>query len=121
MDINKYTDKAREAIAAAQQLATRANNPQIEPEHVLRALVEQAEGIVPEILRKMNIDPAAVATAVRAELAKLPTAYGGSEPGVSPRLRAVADTAEAEAQRLKDEYVSTEHLLIAIASEGGRS
>ena len=121
MDINRYTDKTREAIAAAQQAATRANNPQIEPEHVLLALAEQPEGIVPEILRKMNIDPAAVVTALRAELAKLPTAYGGSEPGISPRLRAVAEAAESDAQRLKDEYVSTEHLLMAIASEGGRS
>jgi ATP-dependent Clp protease ATP-binding subunit ClpB len=121
MNINRYTEKAREAVVAAQQAAIRANNPQIEPEHLLAALVEQREGIVPEILRKIGIDPAKVAADVRAELAKAPTAYGGSEPGISPRLRAVADFAEQEAERLKDEYVSTEHLLLAIATEGGRS
>ncbi len=121
MNLNKYTEKGREAVVEAQQIALRANNPQIEPEHLLAALVEQREGIVPEILRKMNIDPAQVAGAVRAELGKAPSAYGGSEPGLSPRLRAVAEFAEKEAERLKDEYVSTEHLLLAIASEGGRA
>jgi ATP-dependent Clp protease ATP-binding subunit ClpB len=121
MNINKYTEKAREAVFEAQQAATRANNPQIEPEHLLAALVEQREGVVPEVLRKINIDPSAVAAEVRAELAKAPSAYGGSEPGLSPRIRAVFDFAEQEAARLKDEYVSTEHLLAAIASEGGRS
>jgi ATP-dependent Clp protease ATP-binding subunit ClpB len=121
MNIQKYTEKAQEAIVAAQRMADERNNPQIEPEHVLLALVEQKEGIVPEIIRKMNVDPASVATSLKAEVAKLPTAYGGSQAGVSPRFRAVADAAEQEAERLKDEYVSTEHLLLAIAGEAGRS
>ena len=85
------------------------------------ALVEQREGIVPEVLRKMSADPAQVARAARELLAKLPQAYGGSQPGLSPRLRLVTDLAQAEAERLKDEFVSTEHLLIALASETGRS
>ncbi|MGH9312102.1 MAG: Clp protease N-terminal domain-containing protein, partial [Vicinamibacterales bacterium] len=121
MNLQKYTEKAQEAIVAAQRMADERNNPQIEPEHVLLALVEQREGIVPEILRKMNADPAAVAAAVRAEVEKLPTAYGGSQAGLSPRIRAVAIAAEAEAARLKDEYVSTEHLFLSIAGESGRS
>ncbi|HEX2442432.1 MAG TPA: ATP-dependent chaperone ClpB [Vicinamibacterales bacterium] len=121
MNIQKYTEKAQESVIAAQRMADEKNNPQIEPEHVLVALLEQREGIVPEILRKVNVDPPAIARAVRAEVDKLPTAYGGSQAGLSPRTRAVADAAEAEAQRLKDEYVSTEHLLLAIAAEGGRS
>src|SRR3954466_8110295 len=121
MNINKYTEKAQEAILAAQQLADREGNPEIVPEHVLLTLSEQREGIVPEIVRKMNVDPAAIATAVRTELDKLPRAHGGSQPGLSARLRKVTDSAESEAERLKDEYVSTEHLLIAIASEGSRS
>jgi ATP-dependent Clp protease ATP-binding subunit ClpB len=121
MNIQKYTEKAQEAIVAAQRLADERNNPQIEPEHVLLALVEQKDGIVPEIIRKLTVDAAAVAAALRAEVAKLPTAYGGSQAGLSPRLRAVADAAEQEAERLKDEYVSTEHLFLAIAGETGRS
>ena len=121
MNINKYTEKAREAVAAALELARQHNNPQVEPEHVLVALVEQREGIIPELLRKMSIDPAQFARAVRELIASLPSAYGGSEPGLSPRLNKVANAAEAEAARMKDEYVSTEHLFIAIADEGGRA
>jgi ATP-dependent Clp protease ATP-binding subunit ClpB len=121
MDINKYTEKAREAVASAIELARQSSNPQLEPEHLLAALVEQREGIVPELLRKLNVDPAAVARGARELLKKLPQAYGGSEPGMSPRLKLVTDQAQAEAERLKDEYVSTEHLFIALADESGRS
>jgi ATP-dependent Clp protease ATP-binding subunit ClpB len=121
MNINKYTEKAQEAILAAQQLADREGHPELSPEHLLLTLVEQRDGIVPEIVRKMNADPAALAAAVRTELDKLPRAQGGSQPGLSARLRRVTDAAEAEAERLKDEYVSTEHLFVAIASEGTKS
>jgi ATP-dependent Clp protease ATP-binding subunit ClpB len=121
MDINKYTEKAQEAIHAAQRLAEQMSHAQIEPEHVLTALVEQRDGIVPELLRKMGVDPAAVASGSRELLARIPQAYGGSQPGLSPRLRLVGDLAQAEAGRLKDDYVSTEHLFVAIATETGRS
>jgi ATP-dependent Clp protease ATP-binding subunit ClpB len=121
MNLNKYTEKAQEAVLAAQKLAETMNHAQIEPEHLLVALVEQPEGIVPEVLRKMSADSAAIIRAARELLAQIPQAYGGSQPGLSPRLRAVADLAQAEADRLKDDYVSTEHLLVAIASEPGRS
>jgi ATP-dependent Clp protease ATP-binding subunit ClpB len=121
MNINKYTEKAREAVASAIELATEANNPQVEPEHLLVALVEQPEGIVPELLRRMNADPSGIGRSARELMAKLPAAYGGAQPGMSPRLKLVTDLAQAEADRLKDEFVSTEHLLIAIAGETGRS
>ena len=121
MNINKYTEKAREAVAAAIELAQQANNPQLEPEHLLVALVEQRDGIVPELLRKMNVDPSAIARSTRELLAKIPQAYGGSQPGMSPRLKTVTDQAQAEADRLKDDFVSTEHLFIALADEAGRS
>ena len=121
MNINKYTEKAREAVAAALELAREHNNPQLEPEHLLVALIEQRDGIIPDLVRKMNADPAHVGRAARELLARLPSAYGGSEPGLSPRLNAVTKLAEAEAGRMKDEFVSTEHLFIAIADEGGRS
>jgi ATP-dependent Clp protease ATP-binding subunit ClpB len=121
MNINKYTEKAREAVAGAIELARQANNPQLEPEHLLVALVEQRDGIVPNLLRKMGADPAAVARSARELAAKLPSAYGGAEPGMSPRFKLVTDQAQAEADRLKDEFVSTEHLFIALADESGRS
>jgi ATP-dependent Clp protease ATP-binding subunit ClpB len=121
MNLNKLTEKAQEAVLTAQQLGERAGNPQLEPEHLLVALVEQADGIVPSLLRKMNIDPRQIAAAARAELGKLPQAQGGAQPGLSPRFRAVTDASFSEAENLKDDYVSTEHLLLAVASEPGRS
>jgi ATP-dependent Clp protease ATP-binding subunit ClpB len=121
MDINKYTEKAQEAILGAQRLTEQMSHAQIEPEHVLTALVEQREGIVPELLRKMNVDPGVVARGARELLSRMPQAYGGSQPGLSPRLKLIGDSAQAEAGRLKDEYVSTEHLFVAIATETGRS
>ena len=70
MNINKYTEKAQEAILGAQQLADREGHPEIMPEHLLLTLVEQRDGIVPEIVRKMNADPAALAAAVRTEIGR---------------------------------------------------
>ncbi|MDQ3070006.1 MAG: ATP-dependent chaperone ClpB [Acidobacteriota bacterium] len=121
MNINKYTEKAQEAVLGAQQLAERAGHPQIEPEHLLYTLLTQQEGIVPSLVTKMGKDPAALALDGQALLSTLPVAQGGAQPGLSPRMRAVTNAAEDEAARLKDEYVSTEHLFVAIASETGRS
>jgi ATP-dependent Clp protease ATP-binding subunit ClpB len=121
MNINKFTEKAQEAMVGAQQLAEQQNHVQIEPEHLLVALLEQREGIVPDLLRKMNADPAVIGRGARDLLTKYPQAYGGAQPGLSPRLKLVTDLAQAEAERLKDDYVSTEHLFVALASETGRS
>src|SRR5688500_2130308 len=120
MNINKYTEKAQEAIVAAQQLAERSGHPQIEPEHLLYALLTQQGGIVPSLAGKMGKDAAALARDTQALLAKLPSAQGGAQPGLSPRLRAITAAAAQEAAHLKDDYVSAEHLFIAIASETGR-
>jgi len=121
MNINKYTEKARTAVATAIDLAREQNNPQVEPEHLLVGLAEQPDGIVPELLRKMGKDPAAVGRGARELLTKVPQAYGGAEPAMAPRFRLVTDRAQVEADHLKDEFVSTEHLFLAIADETGRS
>jgi ATP-dependent Clp protease ATP-binding subunit ClpB len=121
MNLNRYTEKAQEAILAAQQLGERAGHPQVEPEHLLLALIQQPEGIVPAVLGKMRVEAASLVAPAEALLAKLPQAHGGAQPGLSPRLRAVCTAAEQEAERLKDEFTSTEHLLVAIVSEGGRA
>jgi ATP-dependent Clp protease ATP-binding subunit ClpB len=121
MNLNKYTEKAQEAIVAAQQLAERAGNPEITPEHVLLALLQQTDGIVPAVLGKMNVDVAQTAAGTQALLDRLPRAQGGATPGLSARLRTVTTAAEQLAERMKDEFTSTEHLLLAIASETGRS
>ena len=121
MNLNRLTEKAQEAVVAAQQLATRLNHPHIDPEHLLAALVGQDGGIVPAVLRRMQIDPVALGRAVEQDLNKRPKAYGGSEAGLGPRMRTLVDAAEKEATQLKDAYLSTEHFLLAIAGEGGRT
>ncbi|MPZ18615.1 MAG: ATP-dependent chaperone ClpB [Luteitalea sp.] len=121
MNLNRYTEKAQEAVLTSQQLAERESHPQIEPEHLLVGLVTQQGGIVPSVLRKLGVDPALVADDVTAALEKLPKAYGGTQVGLSPRFRKIGQAAENEAKRLRDDYISTEHLLLAISAESGRS
>jgi len=121
MNLNKYTEKAREAVAAAIELAQQASNPQVEPEHLLVALLEQRDGVVPELARRLKTDPAQLALGARELLKKISQAFGGAQPSMSPRFKLVTDQAQAEADRLKDEYVSTEHLFVGIADETGRS
>jgi ATP-dependent Clp protease ATP-binding subunit ClpB len=121
MNLNKFTEKAQEAVVAAPQLASELSHAQVEPEHLLVTLAEQSGGVVPSLLRKINVDPADVAKAVREHLAKQPKAHGGSEPNLSPRLRVVLDAAQADARSMQDEFVSTEHLLLGLLGEPGRS
>jgi ATP-dependent Clp protease ATP-binding subunit ClpB len=120
MNLNTFTEKAQEAVLGAQTLAAEQNHSEVTPEHLLVVLVEQSGGIVPSILRKMSIDPAKVAADARALLKNVPQAYGG-DVRLSPRMKLVFDSAQAEAKRLQDEYVSTEHLFVALATEVGRS
>src|SRR6185295_14680795 len=120
MNLNKFTEKAQEAVVTAQNLATDLRHSEITPEHLLTALTDQEDGIVPSVLRKMTLDPAKIATEAHTLLDNQPKAYGG-DTRFSPRMKLVFDAAQAEAQRLQDEYVSTEHLLLALASEAGRS
>jgi ATP-dependent Clp protease ATP-binding subunit ClpB len=119
MNLNKLTEKAQ-AILASQNLATEHNHSEVTPEHLLVTLVEQSGGIVPSVLRKIALDPARVASEARALLKSIPQAYGG-DVRLSPRMKLIVDSAQAEATRLQDEYVSTEHLLLALATETGRS
>jgi ATP-dependent Clp protease ATP-binding subunit ClpB len=121
MNLNKFTEKAQEAVIAAPALASEMHHAQVEPEHLLVTLVEQQGGVVPSVLRKINVDPAATATAVREQLEKQPRAHGGAEPHLSPRLRVVLDAAQSDAKSMQDEFVSTEHLLLGLLSEPGRA
>ncbi|MBI2941426.1 MAG: AAA family ATPase, partial [Chloroflexi bacterium] len=116
MNLNKFTEKAHEAVLAAQRAAEEANHSQIDVEHLLKALLEQSDGVAPRILARMGVDPRALLRDLEADLGRQPKVYGG-QLSISPRLKKVLDQALAEAERLKDEYVSTEHLLLAIADE----
>ena len=121
MNLTRYTEKAQEGVLAAQQLAERSDHPQIEPEHLLLTLVEQPNGVVPSVLRRLGVEPARILEEGRGLLDRQPQVHGGAQVGPSPRLRAVTSLAESEAARLKDEYVSTEHLLLALTLEGDRA
>ncbi|MCD6599436.1 MAG: ATP-dependent chaperone ClpB [Dehalococcoidia bacterium] len=117
MNVNRYTEKGQEAILAAQKLAEEKNHTQLETEHLLMALVDQEGGVVPQILGKLGVDNTQVKRQLEGELEKLAKAYGPTQVYLSPRLKQVFDAAEKESGSFKDEYISTEHLLIAIADK----
>ena len=117
MNINKFTEKAQEVIVTAQKLAEERRHTQIEVEHLLHALVSQEDGVVPQILTKLGLDPAQVKRQVESEVERLPRAHAPAQVYVSQNLKLVLDRAEEEAARFKDEYVSTEHLFLGVADQ----
>ncbi len=125
MDMNRLTQKSQEALHDAQTIALRLGHTEVDGEHLLAALLDQPDGIVPRLIEQMGADPRRLRAEVESDLARLPKVSGpGAQPGqvfVTQRLSRVLDTAEREAKRLKDEYVSTEHLLLALAEEGSSS
>ncbi len=115
---DKLTIKGQEALQAAQSLVESLQNPQLEPEHLLDALLQQQEGIVPALLRKLGVPPEGLHEELQKHFSALPRLQGG-QVSLSPRLDAVFNQAQAEADQFKDEYLSTEHLLLALAAEEG--
>ena len=118
MKLDRYTQKAQEAIVAAQELATQAESPVLDAEHILAALLDDPEGIPAMTLRQLEADPAVVSVELAAVLGRRAKISGG-QLGLDPRVRTLITAAEDEAKRLDDEYVSTEHLLLATAAAGG--
>jgi ATP-dependent Clp protease ATP-binding subunit ClpB len=117
----KLTIKAQEAVAGAQELAAEAGNPQIEPAHLLAALLVEGEGIVRPVLDKMGANVVQLEKIVESELKHLPKTSGGSPPGISGQLTRVLDAAQSEAEGMKDDFVSTEHLLLALAGTASKA
>ena len=122
MDFNKLTTKSQSALAAAQDLAAARSHQQVDVEHLLLALLQDAEGLIPRMLRRMEVDPKVLEKLVSDEVARMPRVSGsGAEPGkvyVTPRLSRLLAAAEERAKALKDEYVSVEHLFLAMLDEG---
>jgi len=112
---DKLTIKAQEAVQRAQELAAQRGNPQVEPLHLLAGLVSESEGIVDAVLEKIGANRAQLARMVDAELAHLPKSSGGAPPQAAGPLMQVLEAASAEADKMKDEFVSVEHLLLALA------
>ncbi|HVB98366.1 MAG TPA: ATP-dependent chaperone ClpB [Candidatus Dormibacteraeota bacterium] len=115
LQMDKLTVKAQEAMAKAQQLAAERHHQQIEPLHLLAALLGQEEGVVPPVLAKLGVRPEAVAAEVNGQLDRLPTVTGLSQQYLAPATDQVLNRAFEEASGFHDEFVSTEHLLLAIA------
>ncbi len=124
MNLNRLTQKSQEAITEAQNKALVHGHMNVDGEHLLWALLDQTDGLVPKILQKMNVNADHLKAELAAELEKRPSVSG---PGVesdkiyiSQRLSRILVTAEVEAKRLKDDYVSVEHLMFALIAEGDK-
>ena len=118
-DPNRWTIKTQEAFQAALDQARTRANPEVTPEHLLAALVSQPEGVVLPVLERAGVAPLSVRNRIDEALAKLPRAHGGAEPQMGRALRDVVDAADRARQELGDEYLSTEHLLLAMAERVG--
>lgn len=122
MDLNKFTQKSQEAISEAQNLGIRFSHQQVDVEHLLLALLQQTEGLLPRLLKKMDISASSVEQEVQGELEKRPSLSGpGVESGkvyITERLNKVLVRSQDEASKLNDEYVSVEHLFLAMLKEG---
>ena len=119
MRFDKFTIKSQELIQEAQSLASRYGHQQIEPEHLLAGMLQEADGIAGAMLRKLGASPGGVTRDVTAALEKLPSISGGGvgDAYLSARAKAVLEAAFAEATKMKDEYVSIEHIFLAVADE----
>jgi len=114
----RFTEQAQEAINASQQIAMQLHHSQWDVEHILLALLQQQEGLVGDILVELGVDVEAVRQQVEAALEKTPRiAYEAAQLYATPRVNRLGESAKAEADRLKDEFIGTEHLLIAIIGE----
>ncbi|HHE46595.1 MAG TPA: type VI secretion system ATPase TssH, partial [Bacteroidetes bacterium] len=119
MDINKFTESSQAALASAQSMAMESGNPQIEAEHLLKALVLQEDGLCGRLLRRLEIDVKSFEEDLEAAIGSIPRVSGpGFETGklyISPELQQILAKAEKEAGRMGDEYVSVEHLLLELS------
>ena len=114
MDINQFTLNAQNALQSAQSLASEYGQQQVDNEHLFLALLRQEESVVSPLLKKIGLDPAGLDKSLEKDIAGLPKVSGGDQLYITPRLSKVLDAAQKEEDRMKDEYVSTEHLLLAL-------
>jgi ATP-dependent Clp protease ATP-binding subunit ClpB len=120
MQIDRFTTKSQEALQAATGLAASRRNTEVQPEHLLAVLLEQNEGVIPPTLRTVGTSPEEIRRVVNAAIDRLPTITAGArEPANARELLDVLRAAEREAGKLRDEYISTEHLLIALSEAPG--
>ena len=116
MRFDRFTIRGQEAVQEAIGVAEKAENQQVEPEHILAAMMAQAEGVVKPMLGKIGANAQAILSDLEASIAKFPKVSGGQQY-FSSRTNTIFQAAQKEAEKMQDEYVSTEHLLITIAAE----
>src|SRR5947208_11042403 len=121
LDPNRWTLKTQEAFQADIDNARARSHPEVTPDHLLAALLGQEEGVVLSVLQRAGVAPLTVRNRVEDALDRLPKAYGGAEPQLSRATRDLIETADQERTELHDEYLSTEHLLLALADKVGVS
>ena len=115
MEVNNLTEKAQQAIVRAQRLTEEHHNPEIDPEHILLALLEQADGVVPRIVLGLGNDPQRIKLDITQVIDRKPTTHGDTtSAGLSSKSTRILHNAEREASGLRDEYISTEHVLLAM-------
>src|ERR1700722_13265165 len=123
MQADRFTIRSQEALAESGRLAQSAGNPQVTPAHLLAALLSDNDGIALALLRKLGADSATIERELASALAGLPVIQGATAeaPPIASELAAVVNAADGEARRLGDDYVSTEHLLLALSAHPGRA
>jgi ATP-dependent Clp protease ATP-binding subunit ClpB len=119
MDFNTLTQKSQQAVLAARELATQRNQPYVEPAHLLAALLAQPDGLIYPVLTRLDIHATDVSGPVQRALDAIPTVVGGSEVAFTPETLDVLNAADVERRTLKDDYVSVEHILLALAASDG--
>jgi ATP-dependent Clp protease ATP-binding subunit ClpB len=119
MQLERFTTKAQGALQDAQRIAHEHSHQAIDGEHLLLALLRQKEGLIQPLLQKLGVPPTRLEQELESELGRRAKIQGGGEAYLAPELRKALDAAEKEAQKLKDEYTSTEHLLLGLIDEGG--
>jgi ATP-dependent Clp protease ATP-binding subunit ClpB len=119
MDINTFTQKAQQAVLTARDLAASRTNPYVEPQHLLAGLMAQTDGLIYPILAKLDIHATEISGPLERSLEAIPAVVGGNEISFSPDTVAILEAADVERRTLKDDYVSVEHLLLALAASTG--
>jgi ATP-dependent Clp protease ATP-binding subunit ClpB len=121
MQLDKLTQKSQEALQDAQRIAREHSHQEMDGEHLLLALIGQSESLVPELLQKIGVPPAKIQPDLEKELARRHKIQGGNDPYAGRDLQKTLDAAQSEANKLKDDYVSTEHLLLGLLDEASPS
>src|SRR5262245_39017837 len=121
MQLERFTIKAQEALQASQGIAARYSHQEMDGEHLMLALLDQAEGLIQPLLQKLGLTAGAIGRDVEAELDRRAKVQGAADTFLSSTLKKALEAAQSEAAKLKDDFTGTEHLLLGLLDQGGSS